>query len=987
MDLSSSLLSGDSNRHPKECPLAAEPASPEEAAVPAAADQHCHVGALIWSSIPGVCGTCGTSAFRCPRASGGPPWEPSDPQSRLHLRLLWGFYASSLPRSCVAMRECLRICDVSGLRAEAALLSLLSRGLGFDVLSLSAKRLAELCDIYDTGCLNPAWTYNHPLVTKDGFEDVSSFHRGVEPQQNYEQPYAEKRRTRNKYHRRRATSERSDSSLPLDGLPSAKPLSAIRSSEMFLPGHNEIEETARAADSAATLAKAALAAGTAAHGGGVKVVCFDSRHNCSNKQDICLSSPQGTQRQPKPQHLEEEYKAKQEQKRVCQLTHHKTSRGRRQRQREHQHKSVEQQEQQPPEEDVWERANHRMRHQPASGTCLLGHPLSEALAVCLSDLHAEKARLAPLFQEVACTTTGAAATGEDTLDTLVADPPQSKLAEDSGQKQPLPAVQQQEKARKRTISALAGAVATVFRRLVAISCTALAGAAASRQRIQWLQKHHIARLRERPCRLVSSLRSRTASAATKAGKCCHSASFLAQQVVAVKDSLWALSDACFALVAGTLRCEHLCIITGPLLLPLKLLQLLRQVPQAAGRQTAQGWETVPEIMRRGLRPLIGALQRLHTLHDLISWKIPVLRLRELFSFFELNQSNSSKTRRGSNGTSPWASPECLRRGVSTSTFYLSPAEWPPICSCKSMQDAPSSFSAFSPRPHQKQSLQTSTQRQLTQLDGTKLQHRHQLPLHLHEKGIQQQEHRRMERGSRSTRVSGVASSVPAHDISANSASARLATDHFGGDQSVRFTSASPVHGEIWHCCPDERFENGPKGPLYATGGLPATREELCQDGSSRKALGTLPRSKTFSRLAQAAKTTCPAAAGAAAASATTEWGGVAAIQPRSGNPREHARHMPFSLDGEVLCRLAAAARGSVSPGSPVRAATGGNGTVNWAASGMETSSINANEGDSEACWGKPPKGLTMKRHQVTPKLTSKRMDSYISHTHNDDNLR
>ncbi|XP_026192141.1 uncharacterized protein LOC113147085 [Cyclospora cayetanensis] len=141
-------------------PVAAGPVAGPRSALPS-----WHMGPIAWSWIPGVCGSCGapTSCWTCVNA--GPPWLPKDPQARLHLRLLWGFYASSLPSSCASMREALRVGAISALRADAALLSLISRGLGFTALSLSARRLAEACDVQDTGGSNPAWGLERSRAT------------------------------------------------------------------------------------------------------------------------------------------------------------------------------------------------------------------------------------------------------------------------------------------------------------------------------------------------------------------------------------------------------------------------------------------------------------------------------------------------------------------------------------------------------------------------------------------------------------------------------------------------------------------------------------------------------------------------------------------------------------------------------------------------------------------------------------------------------
>ncbi|CDJ31660.1 uncharacterized protein EMH_0040240 [Eimeria mitis] len=62
------------------------------------------------------------------------------------------------------MQEAIRLGDLPALRAEAALLSLISRALGFVSLSVSARRVADICDLKDAGVPNPAWGPHHPLV-------------------------------------------------------------------------------------------------------------------------------------------------------------------------------------------------------------------------------------------------------------------------------------------------------------------------------------------------------------------------------------------------------------------------------------------------------------------------------------------------------------------------------------------------------------------------------------------------------------------------------------------------------------------------------------------------------------------------------------------------------------------------------------------------------------------------------------------------------
>lgn len=123
------------------------------------------------SCLPGTCEIFRAHTSHLP-FNGEPPWLPVDPDKRVHLRLLWGFYTSSLPISYSAMQDALSQGDLSALRAEAALLSIISRALGFTCLSLSAKRVAEICDMRDTGSFNPAWGPRHPV----GAEECCEIH-------------------------------------------------------------------------------------------------------------------------------------------------------------------------------------------------------------------------------------------------------------------------------------------------------------------------------------------------------------------------------------------------------------------------------------------------------------------------------------------------------------------------------------------------------------------------------------------------------------------------------------------------------------------------------------------------------------------------------------------------------------------------------------------------------------------------------------------
>ncbi|CDJ46210.1 hypothetical protein, conserved [Eimeria brunetti] len=175
-------------------PATAATEHPAEAAAASMAPKvsSSHAGAMSWSRVPGFCGACGapTSLWSC--RNGGPPWLPLTPHSRLHLRLLWDFYAASLPTSCSLMQEAIRLGDLSALRAEAALLSLISRALGFTNLSASAKRVAEICDLTDAGTPSPAWGPHHPLAaaewTSFSRPNTSGAKSGVQQQQYKHQP-------------------------------------------------------------------------------------------------------------------------------------------------------------------------------------------------------------------------------------------------------------------------------------------------------------------------------------------------------------------------------------------------------------------------------------------------------------------------------------------------------------------------------------------------------------------------------------------------------------------------------------------------------------------------------------------------------------------------------------------------------------------------------------------------------------------------------
>ncbi|CDJ61142.1 hypothetical protein EMWEY_00038450 [Eimeria maxima] len=367
-----------------------------------------HAGAISWSRVPGFCGFCRapTSCWSCP--TGDPPWLPLSPQPRVHLRLLWDFYAASLPTSCSSMQEAIRMDNIFALRAEAALLSLISRALGFTSLSQSSLRVAEICDINDAGEPNPAWGRNHPLAGAKWTHlfclDTSAAKLVVQEQQHKRQHQQQQQKIGSRHSNHCRTSVElggeqlhedtymgegasvsqcrtpvagarcvSSSSEVLDTL-----VSAERPADSEVPA--EIIRAAGAVNSPFAMAcsKQALErlAAVTPH------QRTQQRHCCSAKQNASWrGQDQLTKEQQQTYPLSRQPPRQQQVQWQCLSRYSK---------------------QQATQGHKKHREWHLPKHSPAACLRGLNSPtgaLGEAVAVCFADLHAAKAKLAPLFQE------------------------------------------------------------------------------------------------------------------------------------------------------------------------------------------------------------------------------------------------------------------------------------------------------------------------------------------------------------------------------------------------------------------------------------------------------------------------------------------------------------------------------------------------------------------------------------------------------------
>lgn len=755
--------------------------SPLSNTSPQPGESSCHVGRVSWSWVPGTCGSCGASSSRCSYGFTGPQWLPASPEARLHYRLLWGFYASSLPSSCAAMREALRQGSFCALRAEAALLSLLSRGLGFNHLSLSAKRLADACDWQDTGRLYSARGHAGAVLCPRG------------------QPRVQEE----------TDVQRTLSSAPCcaGGVCGCGKVSAA---------------TPAAAPTAAAIAGTA-AAGEARSYGGLR---------CARSSGCVEASHQQQQQKEQLQGHSEE--------RSCQ-----------------QHDGRQQQ-------SVWERlaAFHVETSPPNVSTS--GHPVYEALADCLLDLHAAQTKLAVLFQDALADSlaVSAAAVAEAQMAPAAAArephvPPKVRLQQDAqasaaaaaGWTSTASAAVSAPASTVPAATSLGAAAPSRVQRLLAACGTKAAAAAAPL--LQWCPSRVLCRLLWglQLCVRERAAASAGASTAAAAGKSCSQKSSCLRLSL-VPEWLWSPVAAGEAFLFKNVD-------------SLNLSMLLQQLAEAVREGAQNRWGTSGHAVRRLLISVGTVLKDLRLQLDqllqglMLLWQLPGISscLESFFAFIKGPLRSSSRTR----SPRSWPSPGGLKRGPSTSTCYWSPSEGPlpPSAECEDV-----------PRLCLPPALLPET-----------VQHQGQLQLqgHLQQSGQQQQEQGQGHQQLHAWQQEQGPSPSSSFDSPCST------PDLLPPAGMIRFT-----------CQPG----------VFAPSGAPlAIPQGLRRNASCR----------SFSNAAVAARA---AAAGAAAAAATASWGTAGAGYHPFLNRKPQQRHVSFSAGTEGGSGISAVRRNASIAAGP-----------------------------------------------------------------------
>ncbi|KAL8434310.1 hypothetical protein ACSSS7_003254 [Eimeria intestinalis] len=836
-----------------------------------------HSGAASWSWIPGVCGACGCPASGWSLLPRGPSWLPSDPQARVHLRLLWSFYTSSLPNSCVAMRGALRVGALSALRAEATLLSLQARGLGFSSLSLSARRLAEICDIHDTGGPNPAWGPQHPLATADGLW----------------RSLADLTKARRHEHSRgfgHATHQVCGNTT-VSGSNSSSSDSGASSSSSSRGGSSASERRRPVANRPST------SVARASHGDRAVVANFEITTAPPHLTTTCRSrnghGMHGNTRctsEVLPQHCVQQRQRQDHQQQFRGDKQQNHYRERWQRASEQVRRSntqsfgrQEQMQQQKQQQDAWGRVAALRQEISSSAIRFPGHPVHDALVACLSELHAAKQLLTFLFEDNG--------KGKNV----------DNQAAHTTQHSPVPGgrpVHSQSQSRKRSIWSSSAAATSAAATAVAVAATRPAAAlgrlassvcAAVAPRVRQPLSAVRSWLSGVPLRLLHGLEEGAACAAAAALAAAQAAAQrgysvrLIQNALLLADWIWG-PTAWLGICRGETLCLGLSFLWGP--------SPVQQVLQEAARLAAKRWDFACSLVSRSLLPAAAALHQLQQLHRLLAdWRLfGPNRWRDFFAYFSRQANNSGSAR-----SSPWATPEGLRRVASTSTCYWSPPEKPAVSSQEKLLAAPPSVPVL---PHQ-QLLQPQAQHELQQqlLEEQSGQELRNLEQRVQQVRREWQRHSELEKdcdppwmrtSSHRSRSSAAASNATAAASPGNSTELPALR---GSQKGSR---------RSWTCPPNTNSElNDPLGISLGEATNGALSRKISQENlHSGESTGGAGPDSSLRRLSHAAAATRAAAAGAAAAAATASWGSADVAWPHG--PRRPLRHVSFLKEDEAF---------------------------------------------------------------------------------------
>ena len=859
------------------------------------------------------------------------------------------------------MREALGLGAVSALRAEAALLSLLSRGLGFNCLSLSARRLAEVCDMHDAGGPSPAWGPHHPLATAGAPWVPPADREGAQQQQQQQQqqqPWPG-----------RATGPPSCGTGSRSSSRGSRRTRAIMQLPQEEPRERYANDILAAAGPPCGYDEGTHApAGTAASATARTATEERHLHGIGDFGPVAPATPPQQLEQQQKQEIGGQVRQEEHQRGESHEEPAPHQRGdqeheghrdclQHQQHQERQHdpqKREQRHRQRRQSQEMWERAAALRQEIAFSSIRLPGHPVYEALGVCLQDLHAAKSKLSVLFHDVpgadAAVKTAALQMGEQ---------PEPPLAEENKQQQQLPleppgevegvwgaiatAVRRTRAMAAKTTTATTSAAAAALGRLAA-SGKIFAAVGAAVPLLHWRPSAVCSWFAGAPRRILSGLGGRAAAAAAAVATKRGYALSPIQSIFVLGGWLWA------PWAGGTATAEAPSRFQGPQL-------LLQQLLQAA----TKGWETFCCLIRRVLLHRVAAQQHLQQL--LPQWRVPGLhRCREALALWRQEDSSTHRSNSPSSGRSPWASPAGIGRGASTSTCYWSPAEGPFSLSSRERLLGPRPPALTLPPNHHQQ-------HQLEQLQ--QLEHHQQLQHQRHQQQLQEQQelqlqqqqelrqHLRQQREQQRQQQRGSALSPLQFGSPYSTPLTGMARPPgFAGGHVVGPTVERGPLGPYWRCSSDTGLGIG-LGVIPAGEGLPGALSvlPLQQTPPSTQAPAGLRRNTSFRKLSQAAAATRAAAAGAAAAAATASWGAAATpAGPRAAARRGPQRHVSFRTGTEGTSRHTAVTRDNWNAYVLAAAAKRGPGAPQPSVIRSYGLAVYPSHEDTDSCWAAPPMG-------------------------------
>ncbi|KAL8275102.1 hypothetical protein Esti_000981 [Eimeria stiedai] len=751
----------------------------------------------------------------------------------------------------------------------------------FGSLALSARRLAEICDIHDTGGPNPAWGPHHPLAAADGlWRFLADLAKAKKNGSSRKVGHA---------------THQGCGNMSITG-------SSSSSSDSSASGSSSSSNSNRGGSSASErrgpLAKRPSASvARASHGDRAVVANPETSTRRPHLTMTCRSAGDGHGMHGNtrctsdvlPQHRVQQRKELDhyQQLRENQQNHHSERWQPGCEQMQHSKKQSlptqeQMQQQNEQRQDAWDRVA-ALRHEIISSAIRLpGHPVHDALVACLSELHAAKQLLAFLFEDNG---------KQKRVDAQAAH----TLQRSAVPERPVPHLGLQ--SRQRSIWSLSAAIPT------AVAATATRAAAALGRRASSVDAGAAPRVRQ-PLSAVGSWLSgvlrRLLHSLAKGAACASSAVIAAAQAAAHRGysvglihNALLLADWIWGPTAwlGVCRDEGLGFGLGFIWGPSPLQQLL----QGAAREAAKRWDLACSLVRRSLLPAAAALHQLQQLHQLLpKWRLLGLNgWGEIFASFSRRAHNNSSN----SHSSPWATPEGLRGGASTSTCYWSPPEKSAVYSQEKLLASPPSVPVL---PQHQKLQQPLAQHELQQqlLEEQSGQELRDLQQRLQQVRRDRQQHPELEmahcdshwmhNSSRRSRSPVVASS------------ARAAASPGNPVESPALRRLQKGSRRSWTCPrnADAGLKDSLDIPLSEV-----TSDALSRETSQKNLLpgeppGRAKPTSSLRRLSHAAAATRAAAAGAAAAAATASWGAADATWPHGR--RRPLRHVSFLREEEAF---------------------------------------------------------------------------------------